>query len=76
MNAGDVTVSKPASGLDTKEGTWHAYGMGETLPSTLENGLRDPGDLITQQFVNLWEMIAPVGHILSVIKQSLREAIC
>ncbi|KUL90896.1 hypothetical protein ZTR_00961 [Talaromyces verruculosus] len=64
MNAGDVTVSKPASAPNSKEGTWHAYGMGELLPRALEHGLRDPGDLITQQFVNLWEMIAPVGHIL------------
>ncbi|EED23338.1 fungal specific transcription factor, putative [Talaromyces stipitatus ATCC 10500] len=64
MNAGDVSVSKPASGPDTKEETWYAYGMGESLPSTLEHGLRNPGELITQQFVNLWEMIAPVGHIL------------
>lgn len=70
MNAGDVTVSKPASAPDIKEGTWHAYGMGELLPRALEHGLRDPGDLITQQFVNLWEMIAPVGHILSVVDQS------
>ncbi|EEA28237.1 hypothetical protein TMatcc_003440 [Talaromyces marneffei ATCC 18224] len=64
MNAGDVSVSKPASSPTTKEVTWHAYGMGELLPRSLEHGLRDPADLITQQFVNLWEMIAPVGHIL------------
>lgn len=70
MNAGDVSVSKPASSPTTKEVTWHAYGMGELLPRSLEHGLRDPADLITQQFVNLWEMIAPVGHILSVAEQS------
>jgi hypothetical protein len=69
MNAGDVSVSKPASTLNREE-TWYAYGMGE-LPRALEHGLRDPSELITQQFVNLWEMIAPVGHILLVADQSL-----
>lgn len=71
MNAGDVSVSKPASVLDSKEEMWQPYGMGELLPRTLEHGLRSPGEFIAQQFVNLWEMIAPVGHILSVAPQPL-----
>lgn len=72
MNAGDMSVSKPASAPnEIKAETWYAYGMGESLPSSLENGLRSPGELITQQFVNLWEMIAPVGHILLVTIQLL-----
>ncbi|OKL56201.1 hypothetical protein UA08_08406 [Talaromyces atroroseus] len=65
MNAGDISVAKPASSLNnTREDIWYGYGMGELLPSSLENGLRNTSELITQQFVNLWEMIAPVGHIL------------
>jgi hypothetical protein len=65
MNAGDISVAKPASDLNhTRRETWYGYGMGESLPGSLENGLHDPSELITQQFVNLWEMITPVGHIL------------
>jgi hypothetical protein len=73
MNAGDISVSKPASPSNNiKEETWHGYGMGELLPRSLENGLSNPSELITQQFVNLWEMIAPVGHILLVAFQALQ----
>lgn len=69
MNAGDVSVSKPASGLGrVREETWHAYGMGESLPPNLKLGLGSPSELISRQFANLWEMITPVGHILLVAK--------
>lgn len=64
MNAGDISVSKPGSDLDTEEQTWYAYGMGESQPPSVEHGLRDAAGLVTQQFVKLWEMIAPVGHVL------------
>jgi hypothetical protein len=68
MNAGDVSVSKPASGLGrTREETWYAYGMGESQPPNLKIGLGSPSELISRQFANLWEMITPVGHILLVL---------
>ncbi|KAH8704981.1 putative fungal-specific transcription factor [Talaromyces proteolyticus] len=65
MNAGDISVCKPASAIDrTREETWHAYGMGDSHLPALTTGLRSPSELITRQFANLWEMITPVGHIL------------
>jgi hypothetical protein len=68
MNAGDVSVSKPASGLGrAREETWYAYGMGESQPPNLKLGLGSPSELISRQFANLWEMITPVGHILLVL---------
>lgn len=64
MNAGDVTVPKPASTLGVeKEGVWHPYGL-QTTSKTLEDGLQNPTELISRQFVVLWEMVSPVGHIL------------
>lgn len=64
MNAGDITVPKPASGLGIgKESTWYPYG----LPGGLEpskNGVKNPNELISRQFAVLWEIISPVGHIL------------
>ncbi|KAJ6127146.1 hypothetical protein N7523_002758 [Penicillium sp. IBT 18751x] len=64
MNAGDISVAKPASTLGTEtEGTWRPYGL--QVPSdALINGLRNPSELVCRQFVVLWEMISPVGHIL------------
>lgn len=64
MNAGDVTVPKPASTLGIeKEGVWHPYGLQSTT-QILEDGLQNPTELISRQFVILWEMVSPVGHIL------------
>ncbi|KAJ5669599.1 hypothetical protein N7462_010669 [Penicillium macrosclerotiorum] len=64
MNAGDVSVPKPASTLGVeKEGIWHPYGL-QSAPKLLESGLKNPTELICRQFVVLWEMISPVGHIL------------
>ncbi|KAL4974985.1 fungal-specific transcription factor domain-containing protein [Aspergillus desertorum] len=64
MNAGDITVSKPASGLTIgKEGTWRPYG----LPSHQEasrDELKNPNELISRQFAVLWEIISPLGHVL------------
>ncbi|KAJ5759283.1 hypothetical protein N7520_006439 [Penicillium odoratum] len=62
MNAGDVSVPKPASGLGPeKETVWKPYGLQERH---IDNSLKDPTELIYRQFVILWEMVSPVGHIL------------
>lgn len=64
MNAGDVSVQKPASSLGPeKEENWHPYGH-QASQALLQNGLKNPTELICRQFVVLWEMISPVGHIL------------
>ncbi|GLI76194.1 hypothetical protein PoHVEF18_004465 [Penicillium ochrochloron] len=64
MNAGDVSVPKPASTLGAeKEGIWHPYGL-QATSKILEDGLQNPTELISRQFVVLWEMVSPVGHIL------------
>lgn len=63
MNAGDITVPKPASGLTIgKEGTWRPYG----LPANQKTigKLRNPNELISRQFAVLWEIISPLGHVL------------
>ncbi|KAK1146372.1 hypothetical protein N8T08_003159 [Aspergillus melleus] len=64
MNAGDITVPKPASGLGIgKESTWYPYGLpGDLEPS--KTGVRNPNELVSRQFAVLWEIISPVGHIL------------
>ncbi|KAJ5550132.1 Glyoxalase I [Penicillium sp. DV-2018c] len=63
MNAGDIGVPKPGSALCAeKEGKWHAYGH-QAAHGPLHNGLDNPIELICRQFVVLWEMISPVGHI-------------
>ncbi|KAJ5721620.1 uncharacterized protein N7483_009554 [Penicillium malachiteum] len=62
MSAGDISVPKPASSLDPeREGIWKPYGLKE---KQFEGGLKNPIELICRQFVVLWEMISPVGHIL------------
>ncbi|KAJ6095733.1 hypothetical protein N7486_006479 [Penicillium sp. IBT 16267x] len=62
MNAGDVSVPKPASGLGPeKETVWKPYGLQD---KEMDSSLKDPTELICRQFVVLWEMISPVGHIL------------
>ncbi|PYH67756.1 transcription factor domain-containing protein [Aspergillus vadensis CBS 113365] len=64
MNAGDITIPKPASDLGAeKEGMWHPYGL-PMKSDLLENGLRNPNELISRQFAVLWEIVSPVGHIL------------
>lgn len=64
MNTGDITVPKPASDPSkTRVETWYPYGASDSSDMT-KMGLRSPTDLITRQFVLLWEMISPVGHIL------------
>lgn len=64
MNAGDITVPKPASSLGTgKEATWYPYGL-PIESDSLKNGLRNPNELISRQFAILWEIVSPVGHIL------------
>ncbi|KAL4761567.1 transcription factor domain-containing protein [Aspergillus foveolatus] len=64
MNAGDITVPKPASSLTVgKEGTWRPYG----LPANQEafsGELKNPNELISRQFAVLWEIISPLGHVL------------
>jgi hypothetical protein len=66
MNAGDISVPKPASALGPeKEENWHPYGH-QTSQPLLQHGLKNPTELICRQFVVLWEMISPVGHILYV----------
>ena len=64
MNAGDITVMKPASDLGHgREGIWDPYG--HLLQSeALKGGIKNPNELISRQFVILWEIISPVGHIL------------
>lgn len=64
MNAGDVSVPKPASGLGPeKETIWKPYGLQD---KEIDCSLKDPTELVCRQFVVLWEMISPVGHILYV----------
>ncbi|KAL2821157.1 fungal-specific transcription factor domain-containing protein [Aspergillus granulosus] len=64
MNAGDITVPKPASGLVVgKEGTWRPYGL-PTNQDALGGALRNPNELINRQFAVLWEIISPLGHVL------------
>jgi len=64
MAAGDITVPKPASTIGAdKDAYWHPYGLQKT-PAPLGEGLKDSTELICRQFVVLWEMISPVGHIL------------
>jgi len=66
MNAGDISVPKPASTLGAeKEETWYPYGL-QSISTALESGLKNPTELVCRQFVVLWEMISPVGHILCV----------
>lgn len=66
MNAGDIGVPKPGSSLcPEKEENWHPYGH-QPANALIQNGLRNPMELICRQFVVLWEMISPVGHILYV----------
>ena len=64
MNAGDITVMKPASDLGHgRESIWYPYG--HLLQSeALNGGIMNPNELISRQFVILWEIISPVGHIL------------
>lgn len=65
MNAGDISVPKPASDLQrAKEETWYPYGMGDSRPGAQNMGLKNPSELISRQFALLWEMISPLGHIL------------
>ena len=63
MNAGDITVQKPAEYAGGKEGIWRPYGL-NTQCELLNLGLRDPAELISRQFAVLWEIISPVSHIL------------
>ncbi|KAJ6151568.1 hypothetical protein N7470_007165 [Penicillium chermesinum] len=64
MNAGDISVPKPASGLGPeREDLWYAYGLHKPT-SLLHSGLKNPMERICRQFVVLWEMVSPVGHIL------------
>lgn len=64
MNAGDITVPKPASSLSSgKESTWSPYGL-PTEANTSTQTLTNPNELISRQFAVLWEIISPVGHIL------------
>lgn len=59
-------MSKLASGLHAQNETlWYPYGLG-VQTDTLRQGLKNPNELISRQFVLLWEMISPVGHILYV----------
>jgi hypothetical protein len=65
VNAGDVSVPKPASDLNrAKEETWYPYGFINTQTSYPSRRLKDPRELISRQFAVLWEMISPLGHIL------------
>lgn len=64
MNAGDIDVSKPGSAIfPQREGYWHPYGQ-QIANEPLQGGLENPLELICRQFVVLWEMVSPVGHIL------------
>ncbi|KAL3460983.1 fungal-specific transcription factor [Aspergillus heterothallicus] len=64
MNAGDITVPKPASGLIVgKEGTWRPYGL-PANHGAFGGALRNPNELISRQFAVLWEIISPLGHVL------------
>ncbi|BCS27345.1 transcription factor domain-containing protein [Aspergillus puulaauensis] len=64
MNAGDITVPKPASGLTVgKEDTWRPYGL-PTDQEGFGGALKNPNELISRQFAVLWEIISPLGHVL------------
>ncbi|KAL4911496.1 fungal-specific transcription factor domain-containing protein [Aspergillus multicolor] len=66
MNAGDITVPKPASDLTVgKEGTWRPYGLPANANQEAFSGaLKNPNELISRQFAVLWEIISPLGHVL------------
>lgn len=66
MNAGDITVAKPASNLGAaKVSTWYPYGL--PTDSDLPSGeLKNQNELISRQMAVLWEIVSPVGHILYV----------
>ncbi|KAL4965206.1 transcription factor domain-containing protein [Aspergillus stella-maris] len=65
MNAGDITVPKPASGLTVgKEGTWYPYGLPSNQETFSGEALKNPNELISRQFAVLWEIISPLGHVL------------
>ncbi|KAL4933744.1 transcription factor domain-containing protein [Aspergillus undulatus] len=72
MNAGDITVPKPASGLTVgKEGTWQPYGLPASASQEafgfgvgVNGELKNPNELISRQFAVLWEIISPLGHVL------------
>ena len=65
MNAGDITVPKPASGLTVgKEGTWYPYGLPSNQETFSSEELKNPNELISRQFAVLWEIISPLGHVL------------
>jgi hypothetical protein len=67
MNAGDITVPKPAFAIGgEREGTWHPYGLQNSSEALQREGLKNPLELICRQFVVLWEMVSPAGHILCV----------
>lgn len=71
INAGDITAPKPASTLrPEKEAIWHPYGF-QTDSEILRRGLKNQLELICRQFVVLWEMISPAGHILCVVLEIL-----
>ncbi|KAL4992379.1 fungal-specific transcription factor domain-containing protein [Aspergillus falconensis] len=64
MNAGDITVPKPASSLTVgKEGTWRPYGI-PASQEAFSGALKNPNELISRQFAVLWEIISPLGHVL------------
>ncbi|KAL2866650.1 transcription factor domain-containing protein [Aspergillus lucknowensis] len=64
VNAGDITVPKPASGLVAgKEEIWRPYGL-PANQRAFSNALRNPNELISRQFAVLWEIISPLGHVL------------
>lgn len=68
MNAGDITVPKPASGLTVgKEDTWRPYGL-PTDQEGFGGALKNPNELISRQFAVLWEIISPLGHVLYVYR--------
>lgn len=64
MNAGDITVPKPASSLGAgRESNWRPYGL-PAKSDSLSGGLRNQNELISRQFAVLWEIVSPAGHIL------------
>ena len=66
MNAGDISVPRPAALIDAeKERIWHPYGL-QNRSQLVDKGLTDPAEMICRQFVVLWDMVSSVGHILYV----------
>ncbi|KAL4882099.1 fungal-specific transcription factor [Aspergillus karnatakaensis] len=64
MNAGDITVPKPASDLIVgKEGTWRPYGL-PANQKAFSGALKNPNELISRQIAVLWEITSPLGHVL------------